>query len=90
MSSNFIRQTSKWTRIKIKLRTLPVCWFTIIFLPSACGMYDKPVLLSVNIMLLAVDVVFGGSVVVGFCVVVVLSAKVVNKRQEFPLRIFYD
>ena len=73
--------------VKIKLCTLPVCWFTIIFLPSTCGMYDKPVLLSVKIMLLSVDVVFGGAVVVGFCVVVVvvLLAKVVYKGKNLPL-----
>ena len=79
----------KWTGIKIKLRTLPVCWLTIIFLPSPCGMYDKPVLLSVKIILLSVDVVLGGAVVVGFCVVVVvLLAKIVYKRQEFSTSAF--
>ena len=76
--------------VKIKLCTLPVCWLTIIFLPSSCGMYDKPVLLSVKIMFLSVDVVFGGAVVVGFCVVVVvvLLAKIVYKRQEFSTSAF--
>ena len=51
-------------------------------------MYDKPVLLSVKIILLSVDVVLGGAVVVGFCVVVVLLAKIVYKRQEFSTSAF--